>query len=239
MKHYCDYDSIIHYEPGAFNSKYKTYLHDKLQEIERCSYDRQITGSFRNGEYRTYRTTKPVILYRVFGLYHGEKENSLPRGARLRGGFASTEFAESIIDAKLRLALDPAWFNTKMYEAKISVPSGTVISVGVVAKVTLSTGTILPGGADQILLPYMWPEEWIIGYRHLGSRQLQSIPFYSQQKPNEYDTKETLYRPGCPACGCENVRKLALNERFTITGKKGNQYTMQYTCLNPECRYYW
>lgn len=238
MINYCDYDAITHYQPGEFNSKYKTDLAGKLQCIERIFYGPQVTDSFQDGSYQTYRTIEPIVLYRVFGQYRSPAKN-IPQGARLNGNFASTEFAESIIDAKLRLALDPAWSNTKMYEAKLMVPAGITISVGIVASVPLKTGTILPGGADQVLLPQGWPESWIIGYRRLTSRQLNACPCFLLQKPGEYDEKENLYRMVCPACGCERYQKLSDNEQFTIVGWKGNQYVMQYRCLNPECQYHW
>ncbi len=234
----CDYDTITHYQPGEFNSKYKTKLAGKLQCIERIPYGPQVTDSFQNGFYQTCRTVEPVVLYRVFGQYRSHAKD-IPQGARSGGSFASTEFAESIIDAKLRLALDPAWANTKMYESKLLVPADVTISVGIVASVCLKTGTVLPGGADQILLPQGWPESWIVGYRRLTSRQLRARPYFVLEKPSEYDEKENLYRTICPACGCEQCRKLQDDERFMITGKKGNQYIMQYHCLNPECQYYW
>lgn len=64
-------------------------------------------------------------------------------------------------------------------------------------------------------------------------------PLFFSSKPPEYDSKDKLYRMICPACGCEECRKLLDEERFTITGSKGNLYTMQYACLNPDCQYYW
>ena len=47
----------------------------------------------------------------------GKKTNN---GAKLNGTFASTEFAESIIDAKVRLALNPEWMNKKSIKLKLS-----------------------------------------------------------------------------------------------------------------------
>ena len=238
MKHCCDYDALGQYPSGTFNSQFKTDLKGKLIEVVHVSYEPQITSSFKDGSYKTFRTLTPIVLYRVFGLYKGDT-NSMPKGARLGGGFASTEFAESIIDAKLRLALDPAWFNTKMYESKLIVPAGQIISVGIVASVKLKTGTILPGGADQVLLPYGWPEDWITGYRRLTGRQLQTYPYFTANKPTGHSTKETLYTKICPACGCEEIRELLPSEQLAIIGCKGNQYTLRSLCLNPECQYYW
>lgn len=234
----CDYDAISLYPSGTFNVRHKTSLDGKVKEIARIPYGSQVTDSFKDGAYQTFLTTEPIILYRVFGQYRGEG-SPVPKGARLNGSFASTEFAESIIDAKLRLALDPAWANTKMYEARLIVPADVTISVGTVASVRLKTGTVLPGGADQILLPREWPEDWITGYRRLTARQLQAPPYFNLPKPCEYDRKGELYRMSCPACGCEECRKLAEQEQFAIIGRKGNQYIMQYICLNPDCQYYW
>lgn len=235
----CDYDEIKHYDSGIFNAKYKTNLAGKVVEIARQEYPEQIVSSFRDGEYTTVQTLESIVLYRLFGQYRSQGMVSGLRGARLGGSFASTEFAESIIDAKLRLALDPTWFNTKMYEAQLQIPSGTTLSIGTVASVCLKTGTVLPGGADQVLLPRDWPESWIIGYRRVTSRQLLSPPCFAPQKPAEYNTKESLYRKMCPACGCEQIRKLTDAEQFSIVGQKGNQYVMQNVCLNPECQYHW
>lgn len=53
------------------------------------------------------------------------------------GAFATTEFAESRIDVKMRLALNPQWKNALYVEEKIVVPKDVVINVGVVAPVKL------------------------------------------------------------------------------------------------------
>ena len=196
MLNCCDYDVITLYHSGELNSRYKTDLTGKLECVERIPYGPQVTASFKGGVYQSFRTMAPIVLYRVFGQYRGSGPTQ--KGARLNGGFASTEFAESIIDAKLRLALDPAWANTKMYEARLIVPAGISISIGTVASVVLKTGTVLPGGADQMLLPQGWPESWITGYRRLTARQLQAPPCFSPQRPPEYDSKENLYRMICP-----------------------------------------
>ena len=239
MKKCCDYDSIVLYQPGQFNSKYKTILAGKLIEIGRYDFDAKITSSFQNQNYGTFRTLEPIILYRVFGQYDGIDEKNSPKGARLKGAFASTEFAESIIDAKVRLALDPAWFNTKMYEAQILVPRNVEISVGIVAQVQLNSGTVLSGGADQILLPREWSDSWIMGYRRVTTRQLQAKPMFVKEKIGEHDTKGKVYRTQCPLCGSEDVKKLPASEQFVFIGSKGNEYTMQYACQNPSCLYFW
>lgn len=114
------------------------------------------------------------------------------------------------------------------------------ISVGIVASVTLENGTVLPGGAEQILLPKDWPEEWVQGYRRITARQLQSPPRYRAQKPDTVSVgKDKLYSHICPLCGYEHVQKLRDDEQFDIVGIKGNLYTMKWKCLDPKCEYYW
>lgn len=64
------------------------------------------------------------------------------------------------------MALLPEWKNTRVYEAEITIPKGTKLNVGKVAPQTIkSTGTVLEGGADQILMSEGWPEEWVMSVR--------------------------------------------------------------------------
>ena len=148
-----------------------------------------------------------------------------------------------MIDAKLRLALDPKWFSTKAYEEKILLPKGSVINVGIVAPVTLNTGAVLPGGADQILLPKNCSEEdWTIGYRRVTTRQLINPPDFKLKKIDlpESDVKATVYKiPVCCSCGGSDVTRLVENEQFEVEGSKGNRYIMRFHCNNPRCGYYW
>lgn len=240
---YCDYDAIVHYPPGAFSSQHKTVIVESVIEIEKDkTLSKEQVESFQNCEYKTFQIVKPIVLYRLYGRYQKEPEDGLGHvfGARLGGRYVSTEFAESVIDAKLRLALHPEWANTKMYEAKLLVPPGTRISFGIVASVKLPTGTELPGGAEQILLPPDWPREWIQGYRRVTGRQLQKPPFFWPEEPQEISKGiNSLYPKVCPLCCCTNVKMLADDERFDIVGCKGGYYTMRMKCLNPQCEYYW
>lgn len=66
----------------------------------------------------------------------------------------TSEKTISRIDAKIDMALLPGWKNTRMYEAEIIIPKGQQINIGKVAPQAIeSTGTILKGGVDQIVLP--------------------------------------------------------------------------------------
>ena len=104
----CDYDAITLYKSGEFNCKYKTRLDGKILETNQDKLADQDIQSFLNSEYRTYITTEPLVLYRIFGLYTANKYDDA-KGAKHNGRFLTTEFAESQIDAKIRLALDQRW----------------------------------------------------------------------------------------------------------------------------------
>ena len=60
----------------------------------------------------------------------------------------------------------PEWKNTRMYEVEIRISKGETLSIGkVVPQKISSSGTVLKGGADQILLPQDLPLEWITDFR--------------------------------------------------------------------------
>lgn len=243
MSRYCDYDAIVHYQPGEFASKYADKLEEKLELTEPAALEKWEKDSFLDSKYETFITKSPVIAYRIYGKYQ-QRDNAIrglgASGAQLGGRFVSTEFAESCIDVKMRLALKPEWKNTKMYEAKLIIPAGEKISVGVVAPVTLHTGTILPGGAPQILLRQEWPNTWIQGYRRVSGRQLQVEPTYWKVRPEEVAMgKEKLYPDVCPSCCYPHIRELRKDEQVVIIGSKGHSYTMKKCCLNPDCQYCW
>ena len=70
------------------------------------------------------------------------------------------------IQAKIDTALLPEWKNTRQYEAVIKIPKGVELNIGKVAPQTInSSGFILKGGADQVLLPNPWPLDWIVDIR--------------------------------------------------------------------------
>lgn len=233
----CDYDALTFYKSGEFNTKYKTVLTGKVREIEKEILDEQETESFLNGKYRTYITTEEIVLYRIFGEYKSKIEESV-KGARNVGRFLSTEFAESPIDAKIRLALNPTWKNIRMYEAKVLVPKDIKISVGVVAPIYTTDNTKFEGGADQVYISEAWDEKWIVGYRRLSSRQIHTVPKYPLKDPGIIILNET-HKSVCPMCCDINTVDLREDEQFTVLGSKGGVYTMKKHCLNEDCGYYW
>lgn len=111
----------------------------------------RIKESYTDGYYRTVETLEDVKVYRTFG-----------GNADAGGGFETSSMTKSRIDTKIETALLPEWKNSRMYEAEIIIPKGQQLNIGKVAPQTIeSTGTILSGGADQILMPQDWPLEWI------------------------------------------------------------------------------
>ena len=186
MKRYCDYDAIVHYQPGEFASKFADNLNEKLKPANLDALEDEQANTFKDGQYGTFLTRLPLTVYRLYGQYQSNND------------------------------------------------------IGKVAPVKLCTGTILPGGAPQILLPKNWPEAWIQGYRRVSGRQLQIAPTYWPIKPDELaQGKEELYPDVCPRCCYSHVRNLKPDEVVTVTGSKGQSYTLKNCCLNPDCCYYW
>lgn len=120
----CDYDALTFYKTGSFCSQYKTDLTGKIERVKLDAIENpKDLNSFLNQAYESYIATAPLILYRAFGVV--KKDSGEIKGAWASGRFVSTEFAESMIDVKNRLALAPEWYNTRMYEEKLCVPAGT------------------------------------------------------------------------------------------------------------------
>ena len=120
------------------------------KEIEKQELDDWIKNSFTDGKYKTVELQKDMTFYRVYG---GK--------AKANGGFVTTSPAKDRIQAKIDSALLPEWKNTRQFEATITVPKGTVVNIGTVAPQTTKSGTVLSGGADQILLPPNYDQSWI------------------------------------------------------------------------------
>lgn len=109
----------------------------------------------KNVEYRTVITEKDVAVYRVFG-----------GNAEAGGGFATTIPSQSALQTRIESAPRPEW-NTIQYEAKIVVPEGTILNIGIVEEQGIADGILLEGGGDQILLPPNWDLNWIQNIRVL------------------------------------------------------------------------
>ena len=135
--------------------KYPTLLDSKVKIVDKAKLPNWIGESFTDSNYRTVITTEEITLYRTFGGY-----------SDAGGGFVTTTPASNRIQAKIDTALLPEWKNTRQYEAVIKIPKGVELNIGKVAPQTInSSGFILKGGADQVLLPNKWPLGWIVDIR--------------------------------------------------------------------------
>ena len=66
MSLYCDYDSLTHYQPGEFASKYAENLEGKLELTKKdTSLKDTEVDSFLHGNYDTFITKSPIVLYSV------------------------------------------------------------------------------------------------------------------------------------------------------------------------------
>ena len=154
----CESKSNVYAGVGGKN-ELGTLIDNKVTAIDKTELPKWIQDSYLNSEYATVVTNEEVTLYRVFG-----------GTAEAGGGYASTIPTGSRIQAKIDAALLPEWGGSKMYEATIKVPKGTVLNIGKVAPQITKTGTILSGGVDQILLPQGWSLDWIQEIRVVPSR---------------------------------------------------------------------
>lgn len=142
------------------SSKYGTKIDSKVIEVEKANLPDWIQATFTDGQYRTVETLEDVKVYRTYG---GK--------AKQTGGYATTSPAKTRIDAKIDTALLPEWGNSRKYEIEITITKGQQLNIGKVAPQTIeSTGTILSGGVDQILLPQGWSSEWMTNTKIVPSK---------------------------------------------------------------------
>lgn len=87
------------------------------------------------------------MLYRVYSLTPSNQAD-----AKQLGVFSTTEFAESRINIKMRLVLNPQWKIALYIEKKIIVPKNVILNIGIIIPVKLLSGTILGGCAEQVFL---------------------------------------------------------------------------------------
>ena len=127
--------------------------------------------SFKDGVYRKETLSEATVFYRYFG--------SVPDGAGVStgtilsgngwgsdaGGQYLTRYGNlSSEEAKELLALNPEWGNNAIYRAKIEVPAGTEVFIGIAKDQLSSNGIFLAGGGEQIVLNGYWTTDmnsWI------------------------------------------------------------------------------
>ncbi|MFC0746119.1 T7SS effector LXG polymorphic toxin [Enterococcus faecalis] len=152
--------TVTYKKANVVYGEYSTKIDSKVIEIEKANLPDGLKKTYTDNYYRTVESVDELKTYRTFG-----------GNADAGGGFATTEPAVSRIDAKMDTALLPEWKNSRMYEAEITIPKGEKLNIGKVApQINDKTGTVLKGGADQILLPQDWPLEWITDIRVVPSK---------------------------------------------------------------------
>ena len=107
-----------------------------------------LVDSFLNGEYKTVRTTAPIVLYRAYG-----------NGAKKEGSFTTTEPPIDLSVIERRCAIKNEFNNNLCNYTVIQVPIGTVLQVGFVAPQLANDNLpniplcLYKGGAVQAVLP--------------------------------------------------------------------------------------
>lgn len=61
MKRYCDYDAIVHYQPGEFASKFADNLNEKLKPANLDALEDEQANTFKDGQYGTSPYGIPII----------------------------------------------------------------------------------------------------------------------------------------------------------------------------------
>lgn len=128
-----------------FIEKYATLIDNSVTEVQRAPLPNEVASSFKDGVYRTVLTNENITVFRNFG-----------GSAKLKGSYTTT------INNAVReeLALVPDFNNTMRFRSRINVPSGQQLNIGKVGPWP-PNNPLMQGGADQILLPQNYPDNWI------------------------------------------------------------------------------
>lgn len=61
MKRYCDYDAIVHYQPGEFASKFADNLSEKLEQTDWMRWKRNRQGLSKTGNTALFLHVFPLL----------------------------------------------------------------------------------------------------------------------------------------------------------------------------------
>lgn len=129
--------------------------------------------TFLHGQYQTVVTTLPTRLYRAFG------------GVAMAGGsFVTPDSVGDTNATRKDLAILMAWGNTLAFEAVIKVPVATKLNVGRAAP----QGD-LPGGGEQVIMPFKWNVEWIERVYSTRSSESWTLAEFRAAYPQYFPTK--------------------------------------------------
>lgn len=118
-----------------------TSIDKKVEALPRQELPDVVRNTFKDGIYRTVKTTENLILYRTYG-----------EGAKKEGCYLTTMKPTDRLETKIESALPQHWKNSRQYYCEVKVPKGTILNIGKVGEQITSDGHRLAGGADQILV---------------------------------------------------------------------------------------
>jgi hypothetical protein len=153
---------------GNILEKYRVAIFDKVKIITKDeSLPQFIKESFLDNYYYTAETLENVGVFRRFGGNDSQ--------AKLFGGFSSTEAVLS----RNELAILKKW-STMQFEAELIVEKGAKLNLGKIAP-----QSIYSGGADQVLLPLGYPENWVKSIKDLKTGTVYSLEEFRVAFPNQ------------------------------------------------------
>lgn len=153
-------------------AKYKVAIFNKVKVILKDeSLPQWIKDSFLDSYYYTAETIENVSVYRRFG--GGETQ------AKLFGGFSSTDAVLS----RDELAILKKW-STMQFEAELIVMKGSKLNLGKIAP----QGSYA-GGADQVLLPLNYAENWVKNIKDLKTGKTYTLEEFKNLFPNQIYNK--------------------------------------------------
>ena len=150
-------------------SKYRVSIFDKVKILTKNeSLPDKVVKSFMDGYYYTAEIIEEVRVYRRFG---GDAKLQ----AKLFGGFSSTE---ALLNRN-NLAILKKWSNMQ-FEAELIIEKGTKVDLGKIAP-----QSIYSGGADQILMPRNYPENWVKNIKDLKTGKTYSLEEFKRIFPDK------------------------------------------------------
>jgi filamentous hemagglutinin len=130
-------------------------------------YLNSLKKSFLDNYYYTAETLEDFRVFRRFG--------GGPSQAKLFGGFSSTE---AVLN-RSELAILKKW-STMQFEAELQIERGAKLNLGRIA-----SQSVYSGGADQVLLPLGYPENWIKSIKDLKTGIIYSLEDFKITFPDQ------------------------------------------------------
>ncbi|WP_461643834.1 hypothetical protein [Labilibaculum euxinus] len=148
--------------------KYRVEIFNKIKVITKdISLPKWIKESFADSYYYTAETMESLTVFRRFG--GGANQ------AKLLGGFSSTQSVLS----RNELAVLKKWSNMR-FEAELMIEQGAKVNLG---KIAPQSG--YKGGADQVLLPLDYSENWVKSVKDLKTGNVYTFEEFKLLFPDQ------------------------------------------------------